>query len=78
MKKPIIIIIAASSLFLTGCCTTRHPTQRWEYKVTYSNPVGPGGLNLERQTAQLNDCGKEGWILVAKDQGLFYWRRPLK
>lgn len=32
MKKSIMLIFAAGTLILAGCCTTEHAT-KWEYKV---------------------------------------------
>jgi len=78
MKSAVACQLAASALFLAGCCTTPQATQRWEYKIAYSNPLGPGGLNLERQQKDLNDWGKEGWVVVAKDGNLFYLNRPAR
>ena len=78
MKKTAVVVILASAWFLAGCCTTHHTTKKWEYMVTYSTPKGAEGLKPERQQQNLNEWGKEGWILVTKDGDLFYLARPVK
>ena len=76
--KFVAIILAAGTLLLAGCCTTRHATKQWEYKVTFATPLGPEGLKRENQQKFLDELGKDGWILVAVDSqtGLFYLKRP--
>ncbi len=53
MKKSIALMIAASALFLAGCCTTPR-TARWEYKVVEA----PSGED------ELNRLGDQGWSVV--------------
>jgi len=36
MKKTIAVILAASTLFLTGCCTAHHErASKWEYQKVW-------------------------------------------
>jgi hypothetical protein len=53
MKKIIPLIIAASAVFLAGCCSPHHMT-KWEYKQI-------GGAQSE---ASLNKLGDDGWRVV--------------
>ena len=58
MKKHIALGLAASTLFLAGCCTT-HKMAHWEYKTEtlYLNAgLNPGTLNAN---------AKEGWEFVS-------------
>jgi len=49
------VIVACSAFLLAGCSTTQH-AKAWEYHtVTTENGDGSN---------QLNDLGKEGWVLV--------------
>jgi hypothetical protein len=52
MKKTIALLIAVSSLFLAGCCTTNHDT-KWQYKTVASTSI-----------EVLNTPLAEGWIVV--------------
>ena len=74
MKKSIAVIIAASTLFLAGCCTTPHAT-RWEYTV-----VEPGNpYTNQGEVTFLNEKSKEGWVFVQKDaNGKYIFKRPSK
>ena len=55
MKKAVALILAASALFLAGCCTA-HKTAQWEYKtLTTLNQDG---------SSQINSLGKDGWVMV--------------
>jgi PBP1b-binding outer membrane lipoprotein LpoB len=54
MKKSIVLIIAASTLVLAGCCTT-HRAARWEYKQ----------LAPRVTDETLNKLAEEGWSVVA-------------
>jgi lipoprotein NlpI len=80
-KRKILIMLAATSLLLVGCATGHHPTQ-WEYKVTLA--PAPPNLNevavlerLQARQAWLNELGKDGWVLVSKDDGgAYYFNRP--
>jgi hypothetical protein len=58
MNKAVALILAASALFLAGCCCPRH-TAQWEYK----NLMVIGGA--PDHDPQLNELGKEGWTVVA-------------
>jgi hypothetical protein len=80
MKKSIALVIAASTLFLAGCCTTPHAT-KWEYKVVNAphltvgtDPQGP----VAAWQSFLNDLGKDGWVLIERDGLVFYLKRPIK
>jgi hypothetical protein len=83
MRKCVAVVLAASVLFLAGCCTTPCAT-RWEYKVASPHLRGAGGPGgpaavSEALQAFLNDLGKEGWVLVSQTDGnLFYFKRPIK
>lgn len=81
MKKYIILVFAASTLFLAGCCTTPHSI-KWEYKVA-AGPRLPGGAGPEElreaQQGFLNDLGKDGWVLINQTDGrVFYFTRPIR
>jgi hypothetical protein len=80
MRKFVPVVIAASALFLAGCCTTPHAS-KWEYKVV-SHPWAAAGPTpeaaREARQAFLNDLGKEGWVLIQMDGMLFYFKRPVK
>ncbi len=52
MKNTIALMFAASTLLLTGCCTTNHAT-KWQYKTVEST-----------STEILNTPLSEGWIVV--------------
>jgi len=58
MKKTVALTLAASTLFLAGCCTA-HKTAHWEYK-TQTLYLG-GGLNPNT----LNANAKDGWEYVS-------------
>jgi hypothetical protein len=87
MKKLMVIILAASTVFLAGCCTTPH-SSKWEYKVAFApgpqagTPVATAAS--ERRALQekfLNELGKEGWVLVMGGPefgNAFYFKRPVK
>jgi hypothetical protein len=86
MKKTVIFIFAACTLFFTGCCTTPH-VAKWEYKVVtapeLTGTMGQPNLEVARQKRAneqefLNELGKDGWMMVSEDSGIFYLRRPLK
>jgi len=82
-KTALLSLLAASTLFLNGCCTTPHAT-KWEYKVASphlrgdaNRTEGPEGVR-QAQEALLNDLGKEGWVLVGQTDGrFFYFKRPV-
>jgi hypothetical protein len=84
MRKCVAVVLAASALFLAGCCTVPRAS-RWEYKVARlplggdANRVeGPEAVR-EAQAALLNDLGKEGWELVGQTDGrIFYFKRPVR
>jgi hypothetical protein len=87
MKKCVASVLAASALFLAGCCTTPHAT-RWEYRVARlhlprgqepdANQVGSPEAMREAQEALLNGLGKDGWVLVQTDGRIFYFKRPVR
>ena len=62
MKRTVALTLAASVLFLAGCCTTHHVTH-WEYKnltIVGSDPdQNPNNIH-----PTLNELGKEGWLVV--------------
>jgi len=49
MKKSIVLLFAASTLFLAGCCTTHHAT-KWEYTQAHD-------------FATVQKLAAEGWTL---------------
>ena len=77
-KMKTLLIVAASSLLLVGCCTTLR--NKWEYKITQV-PSDPNeqkkGIERYWQTREqyLNILGAEGWVLVTEDQGVYYLKR---
>ena len=78
MKRSLVIV--ASVLLLTGCCTTHLASRQWEYKVA-SPPIGPDGtrpVGAGPTEKFLNELGKEGWILVTADADTFYLKRLKK
>jgi len=50
MKKTVALTLAASTLFLAGCCTAHHTTL-WEYKTVTSDSA-------------VNQLASQGWTLV--------------
>jgi len=75
-----LLIIAASTLSLAGCCTTHHVT-RWEYKVASAEtPAGPDWEPTEQKKEEtlMNDLAKEGWIFVGERGPFMYFKRPVK
>jgi hypothetical protein len=81
-----LFLIGASSFWLAGCCATHHVTQ-WEYKVVtapeLAGTMGQPNQEVARQRRAneqefLNELGKDGWMMVSEDSGIFYLRRPLK
>lgn len=80
MRKCVAVVLAASALFLAGCCTTPRGA-KWEYKVASPHLTPGGGPEgaREAQQAFLNDLGKEGWVLVGQNEGrIFYFKRPVR
>ena len=73
-----VLLVAASSLLLMGCCGTRHATQQWEYKVAVT-PIGSPGT-LPTTPAQreklLNELAQDGWVLVTTEGDSLYVKRP--
>jgi len=86
-----LLIITAAALLLVGCATSSvHHNEQWEYKIarspsqefSQSNPVSQAqaaqALEDRRKTKEafLNDMGKDGWILVERDDsGAYYFKR---
>jgi hypothetical protein len=72
MKKTIALTLATSTLFLAGCCTTRHVT-KWEYKQLPNSMV---------TDATLNQLGDQGWNVVGYSSapgaanGFYILKRP--
>ena len=58
MKKTIALIVAVSTLGLSGCCTAPHAT-KWEYKQLVPD-VGSSRVSEDA----LNKLGDEGWSVV--------------
>ena len=58
MKKTIALIVAASTLGLSGCCTAHH-VSKWEYKQL---PPDRGSSRVSDDA--LNKLGEEGWSVV--------------
>jgi Domain of unknown function (DUF4177) len=58
MKKLVALSLAASTLFLAGCCTA-HKTAHWEYKT---QTLYTGG---ELNPGTLNAYAKDGWEFVS-------------
>jgi hypothetical protein len=87
MKKTIALIFAVSTLFLAGCTTASHAS-KWEYKSVRQSVLvqtlevaqRPDFADLRRQRDEtlLNDLGKDGWIYIKNNDGLFYFKRPVK
>ena len=75
MRKSIAYILAASTLFVTGCSTTAPHLAQWEYKVVTA-PKLPNATQANQQEF-LNELGKDSWILVSEDNGTFYLMRRL-
>jgi hypothetical protein len=76
MKKSIALIIAASTLFLAGCCTPHRATQ-WEYKTDRQ------AISARDLGSHLSQLGADGWqvdkvITPANDMGYatFLLKRP--
>ena len=72
--KPAIVLFAALLLVLGTHVLDRADAApaaeaKWEYKI-----VGSGTSGLD----DVNAAGKEGWELVAIQDGFWYLKRPLK
>ena len=70
MKKNITLILAASTLFLAGCCST-HQATHWEYMQVR-------GVKTD---AYLNKLADQGWSVVtltATDTDAHYILRRAK
>ena len=79
-NRNVLVLMAASSILLAGCCGPRHAGS-WEYKVavvpqTPDEAKAMTAPSLENREKYLNTLGSEGWILVAEDQTVFYLKRP--
>ena len=72
-----VFIIAASSLLLAGCCTTRYGATQWEYKVV-RNEGGAPNLGDARLDPKLTGLGSEGWELVSWSRDSWVFKRPKK
>ena len=79
-----LLIITAATLLLIGCDTSPRHTEQWEYKIAYPPLQGFNQANVvpnienNRKTSEafLNDMGKDGWILVERDDsGAYYFKR---
>jgi hypothetical protein len=66
MQKHITLVLAATTLFLAGCCTTHH-IAKWEYKQLSSSMV---------TDETLNQLGDQGWSVVAYGSGFYILKRP--
>jgi hypothetical protein len=66
MKNTIALIVAASTLGLSGCCTAHHVT-KWEYKQ-----IEPSKGTSRVSEDALNKLGDEGWSVVGvgNDNGI--------
>jgi uncharacterized lipoprotein YmbA len=75
-----VLILAASALVLSGCCTPQH-VAHWEYKVIRSATVSANELQPDwpaKQEALMRDLAKDGWVLVTESSGYLYFKRPQK
>jgi Domain of unknown function (DUF4177) len=79
--RSMLVVMAASSMLLAGCCGVHH-AGIWEYKVTQT-PQSPEEAknmrapSLETREKYLNSLGSEGWILVSEAEGgVLYLKRP--
>jgi hypothetical protein len=84
MKQCVVVVFAASVLLLTGCRTAPR-VAKWEYKVAAApRPKAIAGAVAspeewqESEQALLNELGKDGWVLVSQNNGVFYFKRPIK
>jgi hypothetical protein len=69
-----LIVMAICGLLLAGCCTAHQ--KQWEYKVERILQPSPGTEEFDKvQQTQLNEMGKDGWVLVTKDANAFYFER---
>jgi uncharacterized protein YceK len=69
MKKRISLILVASSLVLSGCCTTHeHSSSKWEYKTLVlpntAVPLEPAASGWTSDDAVLNATLKDGWMVA--------------
>jgi hypothetical protein len=72
-----VLILAASALVLSGCCTQRH-IAHWEYKVITGVPRSANAMQPDwptQQEALIKDLGKDGWVLVTESAGYLYFKR---
>jgi hypothetical protein len=67
-KIEYLLILVLASFVFVGCTTTigrSREAKQWEY-MQFTNP----------STDQLNSLGKDGWKMVAVENGTFYFERP--
>ena len=75
-----MLILAASALTLSGCCTPHH-IAHWEYKVIRSATISANAPQPDwptKQQALIEDLSKDGWVLVTESSGYLYFKRPQK
>jgi hypothetical protein len=79
MRIFIVLLFAASSLLLAGCCTT-HSAKHWEYLVVNNvrhdtNIADVTSPNVDPELAKL---GSEGWELVTYTDNKWIFKRLKK
>ncbi len=55
-----LLILAASTLLLAGCCTTHPCATKWEYKTVH-----------DPTDAALNELADQGWSVVTVASGIW-------
>ena len=72
-----LLLVAASSVLLAGCCTSHYAVRQWEYKVVRNerNEANLGDPSLDPKLTQL---GSEGWELVSWNKDSWVFKRPAK
>jgi hypothetical protein len=86
----ILLAITVTAWLLVGCATSSLHHTEWEYKIaappsqgsSYGNRANQAeagqALENRRKVREefLNDMGRDGWILVEKDEaGWYYFKR---
>ncbi len=72
-----LLLIAASSVLLAGCCTSHYAVRQWEYKVVRNEGAGPI-LGDPRLDSKLAELGSEGWELASWNTSSWVFKRPKK
>jgi hypothetical protein len=63
MKNATALILATSTLFIAGCCTTHH-AKAWDYKV-----IDVDFMHRRELESQIQKAAADGWVVVSSGGG---------